>query len=304
MPKLPFGDIGPCEVWFGYDYPSEGMPIVITPYLGKVTLRITDAVTDIHEEGKGVAPIDSFFEGTIVELEIPMTRSTLDQLALTIGYQLMGSLAGNVLTLDNIAGVEMYKVAHTIVIKPLCNNVADDNPNHWIVLNKCHPYRDIELGFDRSGQRIHLVKFKVFPARESGYEGAYLQEGMEGEAADFVVTSFNKYIDIKKWADAEGDWTATLTEGGYTGAELATHIAAKLNMMGGTNYNFTVDYAASKFTIAGLYMFYILWKTGIHGSNNANNNCGTLIGFNYGVDSDACTPGPPCSYISDFEVPP
>jgi len=190
MPMLPFRDIGPCEVHWGYGYQSGYMPLVMTPYLGRVIIRIADMVTDIHEEGKGIAPIDSFFEGTTVELEVPMTRSTLIQLAQTIGWQKMGRLTGPVLKLDNIAGFDMYPYTETVVIKPLCNNVPDPDPHNWIELHKCHPYREIELGFDRSGQRIHLVKFKVFPSRDSGYAGAggggqYLQEGMQAWRTDF-----------------------------------------------------------------------------------------------------------------------
>jgi hypothetical protein len=148
MPRLPFGDIGPCEVYWGdvyqSGYQSDYMPpLVITPYLGKVAIRIADAVTDIHEEGKGIAPIDSFFEGTTVELEVPMVRSTLIQLARTIGWQKMGilSASGYVLRLDNIAGYDMYTNAETIIIKPICHNVPDPDPHHWIELYKCHPYR-------------------------------------------------------------------------------------------------------------------------------------------------------------------
>lgn len=210
MPKLPFGDIGPCEVHWGYGYQSGDMPQIITPYLGKVMLRIADTVTDIHEEGKGVAPIDSFFEGTTIELEVPMTRSTLIQLAQTIGWQKMGILSCNVLRLDNIAGYDMYTNAETIVIKPLCNNVPDPDSHNWIVLYKCHPYRDIELGFDRNGQRIHLVKFKVFPSRDSGYEGAggggqYLQYGKHFKD-DFCDATLKP-----EWNTHNTDATRTIT---------------------------------------------------------------------------------------------
>ena len=183
MPKLPYGDIGPCEVTWDYG----GTPVIITPYLGKVKLRMTDTVTDVHKEGEGAAAIDAYFGGSTMELEIPMARSTLVQLAQTIGYGAMGTLspAGTVLTLHNVAGFDLYTLAKQIVIKPICNNVPDTNMRHWVTLFKCHPYRDYELGFDRDGERIHMVKFKVFPNQDTGYEGDFYTEGTAGYQEDF-----------------------------------------------------------------------------------------------------------------------
>lgn len=169
MPKLPIGDIGPCEVTWDY----EGTNLIITPYLGKVSLRMADAVTDVHIDGQGVAPIESFFEGTTVELEVPMARSRLDQLAETIGYASMGVPAANGLILLNVAGIEMSGNAKPIVIKPVCNGVPDAAKRTWTLLHKCHPYRDFELGWDRSGQRVHMVKFKVLATAKGGGGGVY-----------------------------------------------------------------------------------------------------------------------------------
>lgn len=187
MPQLPIGDIGPCEVTWDY---GGANPIVITPHLGMVTLRMSDAVTDVHKEPQGAAPVEAFFEGATVELEVPMARSTLSQLKNTIGYDGMGLLVGNVLTLYNIAGIEMYAQAKQIVIKPMlnvggCAVEPDPNPNHWVILYKCHPYRDFELGYDRARQRVHMVKFKVFANQDSGYEGEYFQEGLVGWRGEF-----------------------------------------------------------------------------------------------------------------------
>lgn len=175
MSQLPIGDIGPCEVTWDY---GGANPIIITPHLGKVSVRMADAVTDVRIDGQGVAPIEAFFEGATLELEVPMTRSTLSQLANTIGYRDLGTLAGNVLTLHNVAGIEMMAHAKQIVIKPLCIDIPDPDPHTWTLLYKCHPYRDFELGFDRSGQRVHMVKFKIFPNQDTGYEGNYFQEGL------------------------------------------------------------------------------------------------------------------------------
>ena len=179
MPKLPIGDIGPCVVIWDYGG-GVGKEMHIGPYLGTISLRAVDSVSDVQEEGYGDAPVDAVFAGTVFELDIPMARSTLVQLDHMLTYEKTGgawtsslSGTGKVLTLKNMAGCDMYQYAKQIVIAPICNNVPNTDPNTWTLLYKCHPYRDFELTWDRSGQRIHMVKFKVFPNQDSGYCGEY-----------------------------------------------------------------------------------------------------------------------------------
>ena len=182
MPKLPMGDIGPCVVIWDYEGTT---PICLGPYLGTVSLRMTDSVSDVQEEGYGDAPVDAVFAGTVMELDIPMARNDLGTLQHTIGYVGMGALNGSGfrLHLYNMAGCSMYENAKHIIIAPICNNVPDPDPNSWILLYKCHPYRDFELTFDRSGQRVHMVKFKIFPNQDSGFCGDYGTWGLESGAA-------------------------------------------------------------------------------------------------------------------------
>lgn len=188
MPKLPMGDISPCEVIWNYDPPGAEVAQYLSPYLGTVTLGMVDSVSDVQEEGYGDAPVDAVFAGTVVTLSIPMARSRLAQLAVTIGYQEMGVLSGSgrVLTLYNVAGCDMYSNSRQIVIAPVCNNAPDPDPNTWILLYKCHPFRDFELTYDRSGQRVHMVRFKVFPNQDSGYCGEYGTWGVESGATPIV----------------------------------------------------------------------------------------------------------------------
>jgi len=84
MPKLPIGDISPCVVI--WDYGGAGV-MHIGPYLGTVSLRATDSVSDVQEEGYGDAPVDAVFAGTVFELDIPMARSTLVQLDHMLTYE-------------------------------------------------------------------------------------------------------------------------------------------------------------------------------------------------------------------------
>jgi len=170
MPKLPFGDKGPVEVTWA---PGESNELVVTPYLGKVTMKTEDGVSPVQEEAQGEAPVDAVFTGTKVEFEVPMVRSTLLQLE----AMLHGSLASSELIISNRVGCAMYDDAQGIMIKPMCDNVPDGDPATWIYIYKAYPYRAFDLGFDRDSQRVVLVKFMVFPSQESGSVGEYYQIG-------------------------------------------------------------------------------------------------------------------------------
>jgi len=176
--KLAIGDKGPAEVVWDYD----GTPITLSPVLGTIELTIEDHISNIEEENYGDAPVDAVFTGSIWELTVPMVRSTITQLVNSIAYDVMGSLGGSknqIITLNNVAGCDMYANAKQIVIAPMCNNVVNTDPSTWTLLYKCHPYRTINLGWDRDTQRVHLMKFMIFPNQDSGYCGEYGTEGME-----------------------------------------------------------------------------------------------------------------------------
>jgi len=165
MPKLPFGDKGPVQVVWDY----EGTPLVLNPTFGTVNFRTTDSISDVQEEEWGETPVDAVFTGTVVELEVPMARSTLQQLITLL--EGVDSGAGGVAAFKAKSGCDMYENAKQIVLKPLCDNQPVADSKKWIRLYKCFPYRTFELGFDREGQRVHLVVFKVFVNQDSGYEG-------------------------------------------------------------------------------------------------------------------------------------
>lgn len=168
---LPFGDMGPCELEWGY---GESGAIVISPFLGTVTLRMEDTIHDVQEEGYGEAPVDAVSGGAVVELDVPMVRASVDQLE----EMLNASRMGDILYLSSRAGCPMYADAKALVIKPVCDNVADPDTATWILLYKTYPFRKFELAWDRSTQRVLLIGFKVFPSQESGQVGKYLQIGV------------------------------------------------------------------------------------------------------------------------------
>lgn len=171
MPKLPIGDIGPVEITWGY---GESDAINLAPFLGSVSLKMTDSVKDVEEEAFGGAAVDAVLSGAVMDLETPMTRSTLLQLEKV----LLGILTGNVLTLKGMTGCDMYSKAKVMVIKPVCDNVPSTNHAEWIELYKTYPLRAFDLKFDRSSQRIFLVKWKVFISQDSATYGDYGTLGM------------------------------------------------------------------------------------------------------------------------------
>jgi hypothetical protein len=165
------GDIGPCEIEWGY---GESDAITLAPFLGTVSLKMTDTIHDVQEEAFGEAAVDAVFGGATMELDVPMTRSTLDQLEAV----LLGELTGNVLTLKGMVGCEMYENARALVIKKVCDNVPSVTHSEWIHIYKTYPYRKFELQYDRSSQRVFLVGFKIFVSQESATYGDFGTIGM------------------------------------------------------------------------------------------------------------------------------
>lgn len=170
MPKWPFGDIGPCEVTWDFG----GTPVKLAPYLGTVTLRAADSAENVEEEGWGNTPVDAVFSGTVCELDVPLTRQEYEKLKLWlpgVEYQ------SGALTFFPKAGCDMYDDAKEMMIKPLCDNIPSVDALSWIHLFKAFPWREMELGFDRSSQRIMLVHFKLFPDQSSGAGGKVFRLG-------------------------------------------------------------------------------------------------------------------------------
>jgi uncharacterized protein YaiE (UPF0345 family) len=90
----------------------------------------------------------------------------------------------------------------------------------------------------------------------------------------FVVTALNNKIDFDEGGAA---LVGTVTAGTYTGATLATAIAAALNGAVGKALTYTCTYSATteKFTIAAGSNFTLRWNTGANKAIDISN----LIGF-------------------------
>ncbi len=164
--ELPMGDISSAEIVWGY---GESGPLTLSPFFGEVNLSMVESMNDVQEEAHGDAPVDSVKGGLVLELSCPMTRSNLEQLQVALD----GPLVGNAIYITNKAGCPTRDRAKAIVIKRMCNGVPDATKAGWIHLYHCFPYRNIELKYDRSTQRVFNVVFKVFVSLESGQVGKF-----------------------------------------------------------------------------------------------------------------------------------
>lgn len=123
-------------------------------------------------------------------------------------------------------------------------------------------------------------------------------QGIEYNFNPININSANKYIDI---TDDGGTVVATLTEGTYKDPnELAAHIqtvgTAAVAASGGDDFLCSYSSSTGKFTISTTTgtLLSLLWKTGTHGADNADDHVGTTLGFSDAADDTGST-----SYTSD-----
>jgi hypothetical protein len=115
-----------------------------------------------------------------------------------------------------------------------------------------------------------------------------------------IITSANKYLDI---TDDTGTVVATLTEQVYASPhdladEIATKCTAASAGSGSDTITCTYSNSTGKFTIVSdASPFSILWKTGTHGADNADDHVGTTIGFSDSADDSGAQ-----TYTSDAAI--
>ena len=99
----------------------------------------------------------------------------------------------------------------------------------------------------------------------------------------FEIDETNRYIDLRE-AGSGSDTVITLDIGQYNGTELATEIQSKMAGVDGGLWRCSWGISTGIFTIynsntsAGT-MANFKWKTGAHGTDNADNNIAKEIGF-------------------------
>lgn len=171
MPTYPFKDMGPVEVIWAY---GESEEIALSPFLGPINLTLEDEKQNIEEEFFGSTAVDAVVTGSSCELEVPMTRNTLEQLAIITNGSL--DAFGN-LHVPAFVGCSMRDLARPIMLKPVCDGAPSVNPEEWIYIFSAYPYRSFTLSFSRDEQRTHVAKFAVFVSLESGTYGEFYQYG-------------------------------------------------------------------------------------------------------------------------------
>ena len=128
--------------------------------------------------------------------------------------------------------------------------------------------------------------------------GSFTLQALEYSFNPITIDSSNKYIDL---TDDGGTIVLTLTEDTYKDPnELAAHIqtvgAAGVAASGGDDFLCTYSSSTGKFTISTTTgtTFSILWKTGTHGADNADDSAAAALGFSDAADDTGAT-----SYTSD-----
>ena len=160
MPN-PNRDLGPCSVIWD----RAGDNIELNPTFGGVTFRDEVLDADIHEDQAGETIVDGVHTGRIVEVTIPMTRSSLAQLEVAI----KGSTAtATNLKVKNWVGGNQFPLAKELLIKPIVDNVPSADTEEWLHVFRTYPKSNLEWQYNNADQRVTNVVFKVFPDDESG----------------------------------------------------------------------------------------------------------------------------------------
>lgn len=149
----PIEDLGPCQVEFN--------DIDIGPSFGDVIFRDTTEERPVHEAGKGVTPVNGVFVGRLVQVEVPLSRSTLATLASVIpGAVNSGGESGKV-TVSNIVAQPRYANAKKLALRPIIDNVPSATDH--LTLFKASPSVDMEVTFNSEGQRVYKLIFTGYP---------------------------------------------------------------------------------------------------------------------------------------------
>lgn len=179
MPVMPVWDKGPAEVVWGY---GESGAVYLGKTLGGVKLTMESNSSDINEDQAGDAAVDAVLTGSVMTLELTLTRLSAEQLATALNTEVGED---GVIPIENQVGCSLYELARQVVIKPLCGNEVSEDPSTWVLLYKCYPIAGLDFTWDKDTQRTVPLKFKVFVSQESGFEGTFGTIGMESGSTEF-----------------------------------------------------------------------------------------------------------------------
>lgn len=158
MSKAPPRDMGPCEAQFN--------TVSLGPTFGDVTFNSVEETVQVFESHYGKTPVDEIRMGKVISVIVPLTRSTLAQLADVITGATSG--VGSLLVDALDVGVSMYDAAQELILKPIVNGVASTTASEWLYIYKAAPKEDMTIVYNEDGQRVFNVIFVSFPDQTSG----------------------------------------------------------------------------------------------------------------------------------------
>lgn len=176
MPMSKLRDIVPGAIVLDYgDSPHENL--IIRPTLGTININVPDAVADVFEEEYGDAPVDTIEKGTPVTIDVPFTRLQAWDLK-ELYPEKIEIQSADELIFKNLVGYSYFENARNMVIRPIVNNVLSTDQGEWVYFWHVHPYNNWSLGYDREGQKVFNVVFKVYPVQSGAHIGHYMKWGV------------------------------------------------------------------------------------------------------------------------------
>jgi len=174
-------DMGPCEVVWKY---GESDAAYLGHTLGGVKVTMETNAADILEDQAGDAPVNAVLTGSIVKVEMTLTRLSREELRRVM---LQDEVPGEpcVVPIENQVGCDLYDMAYPLVIKPLCGDEVSEDPCEWVYIAKAFPLVGLDLTYDKDTQRTFPITWKCFPSYESGESGTFGTIGMESAATEF-----------------------------------------------------------------------------------------------------------------------
>ena len=161
----PFGDIGPCQIYWN--------DTAIASLLeGGATFRFTGSVSpDVKEAEFGNTPLDGTFTGyEQVEFEAPFTRLTYANLAKIIpGGSNSGGESGNVAVFAHqIVGASLVGAASELIVKRIVSGVVDTSQKYWLHIPLAYPIPQFDIPYNLNDQRGFMVLFKCYANETTG----------------------------------------------------------------------------------------------------------------------------------------
>ena len=159
--SAPNKDLGPCSVLWD----PSGANIELNPTFGGVHFRDEVLSVPIKQDQQGETDVDRVLTGRVVELEVPMTQSSLAQLEKAIAGS---TKAAGRLHVENVVGGAVFADAKEIRVKPIVNGVVSVDTSEWLYLYRAYPFSNLDWPYDVSEQRTTNVIFRAFPDDTSG----------------------------------------------------------------------------------------------------------------------------------------